>query len=79
MTTDQQKDIPEGTQGVPPIETWWAELPIEETQALKDSPVLTTSILRRIAEITGADVPDGEVLLSEHDRGFVRTQSELVD
>ncbi|MER7796575.1 hypothetical protein [Microbacterium sp. NPDC096154] len=64
---------------LPDIHEWYPRLSIEAKHTLRDSAGdLPADVRGEIAEITGADVPEG-ASLSEDDRDFIRTQSEQVD
>lgn len=64
---------------LPSIHEWWPRLSIEAKHALREDPHhLTARVREEVAQLTGADVPEG-ASLSEEDRDFIRTQSEPVD
>ena len=68
---------------LPPVESWWPHLDIPAKQWLlthldESIPARIIAEIRTLCDV--ADLPaDAEVRLSAADRGFITTQTELVD
>lgn len=65
---------------LPPIHTWWPELPIDGKHLLLANldAQLPPPLIAAISEITGKDVGQG-ARLTDDDRAYIETQSEQVD
>lgn len=66
---------------LPPIERWLPALSIEAKHALQSNldGLVTDVVLQEIEELLGCSLIRSEHSLTESERDFIRTQTEVVD
>jgi len=71
----------DSTNTLPPIERWWPELSIEAKHSLKEDlhGEISESVLKEISALSKSDVPTSSQYLTDEDRDYIATQTEVVD
>ena len=71
----------DSTNTLPPIERWWPELSIEAKHSLKEGlhGEISESVLKEISALSKSDVPTSSQYLTDEDRDYIATQTEVVD
>ncbi|WP_010205539.1 hypothetical protein [Salinibacterium sp. PAMC 21357] len=66
---------------LPPIERWWPELSISAKHELQKDlhGELSASVLKEIETLSGSAVPTAPQHLTDDERAFIETQTEIVD